>query len=60
MNRTENKAQRIANKYKEVEVKKWLDYRRINSASIIVNTISLGMIGYSALPISLKNVNKDT
>ena len=60
MNRTENKAQRIANKYKEVEVKKWLDYRHINSASIIANTTSLGMIGYPALPISLKNVNKDT
>ena len=60
MNRTENKAQRIANKYNEVEVKKWLDYRHINSASIIVNTTSLGMIGYPALPISLKNVNKDT
>ena len=60
MNRTENKAKRIANKYKEVEVKKWLDYRHINSASIIANTTSLGMIGYPAHPISLKNADKDT
>ena len=31
MNRTKSKAQRIANKYQEVEVKKWLDYKYINS-----------------------------
>ena len=55
MNRTKRKAQRIANKYQEVEVKTWLDYRYINNASIIVNTTSLGMIGYPAHPISLKN-----
>ena len=60
MNRTKSKALRIANKYQEVEVKKWLDYKYINSASIIVNTTSLGMIGYPALPISLKNVDKNT
>ena len=60
MNRTKSKAQRIANKYQEVEVKKWLDYRYINNASIIVNTTSLGMIGYPMLPISLKNADKAT
>ena len=60
MNRTKSKAQRIANKYQEVEVKKWLDYRYINNASIIVNTTSLGMIGYPAHPISLKNADKAT
>ena len=60
MNRTKSKAQRIANKYQEVEVRKWMDYRHINNASIIVNTTSLGMIGYPSLPISLKNADKDT
>ena len=37
-----------------------MDYRHINNASIIVNTTSLGMIGYPSLPISLKNADKDT
>ena len=60
MNRTKSKAQRIANKYQNVEVKKWLDYEHINNASIIVNTTSLGMIGYPTLPISLKNVRNTT
>ena len=60
MNRTRSKAQRIASKYQNVEVKNWLDYEHLNNASIIVNTTSLGMVGYPVLPMSLKNVSNTT
>ena len=60
MNRTKSKAEKIAKKYKNVKVKNWIDYNLINNASLIVNTTSLGMIGYPDLPLSLENVNKHT
>ena len=60
MNRTKSRAIKIANKYKNVMAKNWIDYKLINNCSLIINTTSLGMIGYPELPLSLKNVNKHT
>ncbi len=60
MNRTQKKAEQLAGKYKDVVVKNWLDKNYINNAGIIVNTTSLGMIGYPSLPISLNNTSKRT
>ena len=60
MNRTEIKAKKIAEKYSKVLVKKWMQKDIINNAGLIVNTTSLGMIGYPSLPLSLRQVDKDT
>ena len=59
-NRTKYKAQMIARKYKEVQAVKWIEYELVNNAGLIVNTTSLGMLGYPALPISLESVKKST
>ncbi len=60
INRTKYKAQIIARKYKEAHAVKWIEYELVNNAGLIVNTTSLGMIGYPALPISLERVKKST
>ncbi len=60
MNRTKNRAKKIAKKYRGVEAKNWIDYNLINKAGLIVNTTSLGMIGYPSLPLSLENATKNT
>jgi shikimate dehydrogenase len=59
-NRTKYKAQMIARKYKEAQAVKWIEYDLVNDAGLIVNTTSLGMIGYPTLPISLERVQKST
>ncbi len=59
-NRTKYKAQMIARKYKEAQAVKWIEYELVNNAGLIVNTTSLGMIGYPELPISLESVKKST
>lgn len=59
MNRTISKSKRLANKYKNVIVAPWLSYDIINEAGLIINTTSLGMIGYPDLDVSLKNSLKD-
>ena len=60
MNRTNNRAQKLARKYKEAKAVKWIEYDLVNNAGLIVNTTSLGMIGYPKLPISLKRASKRT
>ena len=50
----------IARKYKEAHAVKWIEYELVNNAGLIVNTTSLGMIGYPTLPISLERVKKST
>ncbi len=60
MNRTNNRAQKLARKYTEAKAVKWIEYDLVNNAGLIVNTTSLGMIGYPKLPISLKRVSKIT
>ena len=47
-------------KYKEVSIKNWIEKEAINASGLIVNTSSLGMIGYPNLLLSLKNAEKDT
>ncbi len=60
MNRTKSKASKIARKYKKVFSENWINYELINNSGLIINTTSLGMIGYPALPVSLKKVSKET
>ncbi len=60
MNRTKRKAEAIAEKYAKVLVKGWMDKDIINNVGLIVNTTSLGMIGYPSLPLSLRQVDRDT
>ena len=59
-NRTKSKADKLSDKYPVVKSKNWLDYEIVNNSGLIVNTTSLGMIGYPKLKISLNNVKKDT
>ena len=60
MNRTTRKAEAIAEKYSKVLVKRWMKKDIINNVGLIVNTTSLGMIGYPSLPLSLSQVDRDT
>ena len=59
MNRTYAKAKMLENKYKNVYSAKWLSYDIINEASLLVNTTSLGMIGYPKLPLKLSNTSRE-
>ena len=60
MNRTIEKAKHLKKKYKQVKVKEWLEKDIIQSAGLIVNCTSLGMVGYPSLPLNLGKVGKDT
>ena len=60
MNRTRKRAEALEEKYKEVSIKNWMKMEAINTSGLIVNTTSLGMIGYPNLLLSLKDVEKDT
>ncbi|MBF96111.1 MAG: Shikimate dehydrogenase (NADP(+)) [Alphaproteobacteria bacterium MarineAlpha9_Bin4] len=60
INRTKSKAEKMAEKYNNVIVKNWKQKDVIRDAGIIVNSTSLGMIGYPDVPISLKEVDKNT
>ena len=58
VNRTEKRAKGIANKYKDIRVSS--DFRLdIKEAGLIINTSSLGMIGYPELKIKLNKINKE-
>ena len=58
MNRTTKNAKKIGCKYKNIKIIKWLEKDFIDNFSMVINTTSLGMIGYPKLPISLKDINK--
>ena len=58
MNRTLSKAKKLQNKYSNIISAKWLSYDIINSAHLLINTTSLGMIGCPDLLISLKDAAK--
>ena len=60
MNRTKERAEALEEKYKEVSLKNWMEMEAINTSGLIVNTSSLGMIGYPSLLLSLKDAEKDT
>ena len=60
MNRTRKRAEALEEKYKEVSIKNWMKMEAINTSGLIVNTSSLGMIGYPNLALSLKDAEKDT
>ena len=58
VNRTSKKAAEITKKYKNI--KYTTNFKLdIREAGLIVNTSSLGMIGYPELKIKLNNINKD-
>ena len=56
----DNKNYNELEKYKEVSIKNWMKMEAINTSGLIVNTSSLGMIGYPNLALSLKDAEKDT
>ena len=60
MNRTRKRDEALEEKYKEVSIKNWMKKEAINASGLIVNTSSLGMIGYPNLLLSLKDAEKDT
>lgn len=58
INRTKNKAEKIIKRYKNIK----FDYKINNymkEAGLIINTTSLGMVGYPNLKIKLNKVNKE-
>ena len=58
VNRTKKKAIEIARKYKNIKISS--DFKLdIKEAGLIINTSSLGMIGYPELTINLNKVNKE-
>ena len=58
INRTIDKAKKIAQRYKGVKFSNKINKKLFIDAGLIVNTTSLGMIGYSDLDIDLKGLNK--
>ena len=58
VNRTKKRAREIAKKYKNIRVSS--DFKLdIKEAGLIINTSSLGMIGYPQLKIKLNKTNKE-
>ena len=58
INRTKKRAIEIARKYKNIKFSSDFDLD-IKEAGLIINTSSLGMIGYPELTINLSKVNKE-
>ena len=58
VNRTEKRAKEIAKKYKNVKFSSNFKLD-IKEAGLIINTSSLGMIGYPKLKIKLNKINKE-
>ena len=59
INRTKNRGEKISKKYKGVRHVKNIDNSLLKEAGLIVNTTSLGMLGYKELDIELKGINKE-
>ena len=58
VNRTKKRAKEIAKKYKNIKYS--TDFKlNIKEAGLIINTSSLGMIGYPKLKIKLNKINKE-
>ncbi len=58
INRTKKRTKEIEKKYKNIKVSS--DFKvDIKEAGLIINTSSLGMIGYPELKIELNNINKE-
>ncbi len=58
VNRTKKRAEKIKKKYKDITIT--TDFNLdIKEAGLIINTSSLGMIGYPNLNINLNNMNKE-
>ena len=58
VNRTKKRAREIAKKYKNIRISS--DFKLdIKEAGLIINTSSLGMIGYPELKIRLNKINKE-
>tara|TARA_Y100000389_G_scaffold202141_1_gene246655 strand:+ start:27 stop:860 length:834 start_codon:yes stop_codon:yes gene_type:complete len=58
INRTIDKAKKIAKRYKGVKFADKVKKENFVEAGLLINTTSLGMIGYPNLNIDLKGVNK--
>ena len=59
MNRTPSKILKLTRKYENVKKADWLCTRTIKSAGLFINTTSLGMRGYSEIPIKKDVFNKN-
>ena len=59
MNRTPSKILKLTRKYENVKKADWLCARTIKSAGLFINTTSLGMRGYSEIPIKQDVFNKN-
>mgnify|MGYP001158534966 CR=1 FL=1 len=59
MNRTPSKILKLTRKYENVKKADWLCTRTIKSAGLFINTTSLGMRGYSEIPIKQDVFNKN-
>lgn len=57
INRTKSRAKAISKKYENINFSTRLD-NKIKEAGLIINSTSLGMIGYPDLKIDLKGINK--
>ncbi len=58
VNRTKKRAKEIAKKYKNIKLSS--DFKLdTKEAGLIINTSSLGMIGYPELKIKMNNINKE-
>jgi len=59
VNRTKKRAKELAKKYKSIRLSSNFELD-IKEAGLIINTSSLGMIGYPELKINLNKINKET
>ena len=58
INRTNDRAKKIAKRYKDIKYTDKINKKNFVEAGLIVNTTSLGMVGYPDLNIDLKGINK--
>ena len=58
INRTINNAKKIAKRYKGIKFTNTIKKEDFVEAGLVINTTSLGMIGYPNLDVDLKGINK--
>lgn len=58
-NRTKSRANKILRDYKQIKFVNNINNLNLKEAGLIINTTSLGMIGYPELDLDLKSINKN-
>ena len=59
VNRTKSKAKKLATKYKGMKFTSKINTKIFREAGLVVNTTSLGMIGYPDLNLNLRSMNRE-